>query len=232
MRLSLLVAVAFLATPAAAAEIRIAIPALAGDYQLISFDLPQHSTLPPSTRLAQIETGIPISQVVGFSIELTGTIASGVAVGDGFFRESRTIPLRGAFAPYLSLGDFHISQLAVSAENDGPLYQLLEFPGSLSYPHGPDVAVFDPIITLALAPTTYSFTDVNYIDVPTYPIALPDTRGINVIEPMVGQIASASIVISFVPEPATAMLALPTLAVVASLRRSLAAFRPARRQRV
>jgi len=53
-----------------------------------------------------------------------------------------------------------------------------------------DLDYFDPSITLSLSPSTYSFTDINYVDGPAWPIVLPDVRWIYITTPIRGDLPS------------------------------------------
>jgi hypothetical protein len=218
MRAVSLLAMGFITFPAAGAELRIPIPDLAGIYELSSFE-DQPLADPPRERTVLIRTALPISDIRGLRVELTGSIFSGEVVGDGVFREEVAAPFRGSFAPSFMLGDFGLSWLFVAEEPDGPLQSVFEFPGRFDYPFVPEVANFDPLITLSLTPGTFSFTNINYIDVPSEPIVLPDVRGILITTPMRGEISSAFLIVQYVPEPASSVLLLVGGAVLGKTRR-------------
>jgi hypothetical protein len=205
MRTILVFAAACVTFAAEGAERRIPLPDLLGNYELSTFEN-QPAADPPNQRATHIQTGIPISNFRGLRVELTGSILSGAAVGDGVFRQPVATPLRGSFAPSFSLGDFGLSWLFVAEQMDGRYSEVYEFPRSFDYPFAPDVVNFDPLMTLTLSPSTFSFTNINYIEVPTEPITLPDTRGIDITNPMLGEIISAYLVVQYIPEPASFVL--------------------------
>ncbi len=205
MRTILILAAICVTSAAPAAELRIPLPDLIGIYELSTFEN-QTPTDPPSQRTTYIQTGIAVSDFRGLQVELTGSVLSGAAVGDGVFRQPVATPLRGSFAPSFLLGNFGLSWLFVAEEVDGPYSRVCEFPGSFDYPFAPPVVNFDPLMTLSLSPSTFSFTNINYIEVPSEPIVLPDVRGIDITNPMRGEITSAYLVVQFVPEPTSFVL--------------------------
>jgi hypothetical protein len=222
MRTILILAAACVTSAAEAAERRIPLPDLVGSYELSTFEN-QSAADPPSQRTTHLQTGIAVSDFRGLRVELTGSILSGAAVGDGVFRQPVATPLRGSFAPSFLLGDFGLSWISVAEHMDGPYSEVYEFPGSFAYPFTPDVVNFDPLITLSLSPSTFSFTNINYIEVPTEAIVLPDVRGIDITTPMLGEITSAYLVVQFIPEPSSfVLLCIGTAALGTRGRRRLA----------
>jgi hypothetical protein len=204
MRTMLVLTAAFIAFRSEAAEQRIPLPDLIGLYELSTFN--DQSTDPPNKRTASVQTGIPILDYRGLRIEFAGSIFSGAAVGDGVVRQPVAVPLRGSFAPSVMVGNWGLRWLFVAEEVDGPLEKIFDFPGAFELPFLPSIDYFDPSITLSLSPSTYSFTDINYVDGPAWPIVLPDVRGINITTPMRGEITSAFLVVQYVPEPASFVL--------------------------
>jgi hypothetical protein len=199
MRSILVLAIICISSAAGADELRIPLSELIGEYQLSTFDF-FTITFPPSYRLAPVETGIPISEILGFRLELVGSIFGGSVVGDGVIREPVAAPLRGSFAPLISFQSWGISQF-VGEEPDGPFEKILDFPGELPKPEGYDPKNFAPYIQLSLLPKSDSFFDIDYIDVPSGPITLPALQGMNITNPMHGEITLAFLVVQFVPEP-------------------------------
>jgi hypothetical protein len=213
-----------LTRPVNGGQIRMPLPELVGSYELSDFTEPWPDVSLPRGRTVQIETHLFKDQVWRLSLELSGEIEFGSAVGDGIFRETLSVPLTGLFASSYRLGNWRAKQFAPPPDPEGEFEKLVKLPGTA--PYGPPYSAsvpFEPEITVELSPWTFGFINVPYVTVPNSSITLPDTDGILVTTPMRGEITSAILILDWhlIPEPSGIVLLGLGLLSVLSIRRNV-----------
>jgi hypothetical protein len=193
-----------------AGTVRVALPQLLGEYTIDNLDNGSFS------RQFQVMPGVSHFGSERATIELKGSITYGRVRGDGVLRQSSETILDGGFGAWFRPSRDAISlDLGLSLLPEGEFqrewsFSVLFQPGLDDFPIIGQTRVFRPTVAISFGPSWGRLSD----EVPfLMPVAQGETRdaddGLIVVEPVIGTITEAYLVIEhrFVPEPSGLALA-------------------------
>ena len=193
-----------------AGTVRVPLPELLGDYTIDSFDNGFFG------RQIQVTPGVSHFGSERATIELKGSITRGRVRGDGVLRQSIETILHGGFgATFQPTQDPLNPNLGLSLLPEGDFQRDWSFsvffqPGIDDFPMLGQPTVFQPEVSISFQPSWGRLYDeIPFLPPPAQDELRRAEDGLIIMEPVVGTITEAYLVIEhrFIPEPSTLAIA-------------------------